>query len=317
MNHFEFLEKPTQQQRRRQRRDTYTSTDLILNPNSKGTTSSSPIPITNHLMLQDSHHSSSQPSTTGYRRIYSPSTLDTNSISHVQSYPRRYSASAAVSPPGHHHSLSIPPILNVIPPSPQQSIPREVRKKLINPQWHIPILLHACNKLRLSSTLLFTNEQLVKHMLMDGFIDCTKEDHESSSGITKTTAATCIQNVKPRKRGEEHSFAIARRLSLVCFSDNSRRHEEDLHLPHEKQIEDVRDSLDYAFATGKTPLSLFPSFSSLSLLAFYKNCLLELHTHCSDVDYALSTIYQEHYEDIDLTPFLKAMCSHLSLNISK
>jgi hypothetical protein len=50
------------------------------------------------------------------------------------------------------------------------------------------------------------------------------------------------------------------------------------------------------------------------LLAFYKNCLLDLTTHRSDVEYALSTIYQEHYEDIDLTPFLKAMCSHLSLD---
>jgi hypothetical protein len=47
-------------------------------------------------------------------------------------------------------------------------------------------------------------------------------------------------------------------------------------------------------------------------LAFYKNCLLDLSTHRSDVDYALSAIYQEHYEDIDLTPFLIAMCSHLS-----
>ncbi len=48
--------------------------------------------------------------------------------------------------------------------------------------------------------------------------------------------------------------------------------------------------------------------------AFYKNCLLELNTNRSDVEYALSTIYQEHYEDIDLTPFLKAMCSHLTLD---
>jgi hypothetical protein len=52
-------------------------------------------------------------------------------------------------------------------------------------------------------------------------------------------------------------------------------------------------------------------------LAFYKNCLLELTTHRSDVDYALSTIYQEHYEDIDLTAFLKAMCSHLTIDNQK
>lgn len=49
-----------------------------------------------------------------------------------------------------------------------------------------------------------------------------------------------------------------------------------------------------------------------SLLAFYKNCLLDLTTHRTDVDYALNTIYFEHCEDILLTPFLKAMCSHLS-----
>ena len=54
-----------------------------------------------------------------------------------------------------------------------------------------------------------------------------------------------------------------------------------------------------------------------SLLAFYKNCLLDLVTHRSDVEYALNTIYEEHYEDIDLTPFLKAMCSHLSIDDQK
>ncbi len=54
-----------------------------------------------------------------------------------------------------------------------------------------------------------------------------------------------------------------------------------------------------------------------SLLAFYKNCLLDLVTHRSDVDHALNTIYQEHYEDISLTPFLKAMCSHLSIDDQK
>ena len=52
-------------------------------------------------------------------------------------------------------------------------------------------------------------------------------------------------------------------------------------------------------------------------IAFYKNCLLDLNTHRSDVEYALSTIYQEHYEDIDLTAFLKAMCSHVSFDHQK
>jgi hypothetical protein len=61
------------------------------------------------------------------------------------------------------------------------------------------------------------------------------------------------------------------------------------------------------------------SFSSFFFvfLAFYKNCLLDLNTHRSDVEYALSTIYQEHYEDIDLTSFLKAMCLHLSSDNQK
>lgn len=53
-----------------------------------------------------------------------------------------------------------------------------------------------------------------------------------------------------------------------------------------------------------------------SLLAFYKNCLLDLTTHRLDVESALSPTYQEHYEEIDLTAFLKAMCRHLSVDRS-
>ena len=52
------------------------------------------------------------------------------------------------------------------------------------------------------------------------------------------------------------------------------------------------------------------------LLAFYKNCLLDLTTHRLDVESALSPTYQEHYEEIDLTAFLKAMCRHLSVDRS-
>jgi hypothetical protein len=46
---------------------------------------------------------------------------------------------------------------------------------------------------------------------------------------------------------------------IIFLLDNSRRHEDETPFPHEKQIEDMRDSLDYAFATGKN----FSFFSSL------------------------------------------------------
>jgi hypothetical protein len=189
-----------QSQRRRQRRDTFTSTDLIVQPNNKNTTSSSPIPIT-HSLSPHFQHSSSQPSGTGYRRIYSPLTIDTTSVIHSEPSPRRYSASAAVSPPGHHRTLQVPPIFNLIPPSPQQIITQDSFKKLIDHQWHIPIFLYGCNKLRLASTLLLSNEQLLKNFGDDKYIDCSKDDCESSSATTKTTITTVIENLKPRKRG--------------------------------------------------------------------------------------------------------------------
>ena len=108
--------------RRRTRRNTLMSTDSLLAHSShpgyisnKGTTSSSPIPIT-HSPSQYAQHSSSQPAATGYRRIYSPLTIDTSNLSQIEPSPRRYSASAAVSPPNHHHhNLQVPPIFNLIP----------------------------------------------------------------------------------------------------------------------------------------------------------------------------------------------------------
>jgi len=42
---------------------------------------------------------------------------------------------------------------------------------------------------------------------------------------------------------------------LIFLLDNSRRHDEDAQLPHEKQVEDVHDCLDHAFATGKNLFS--------------------------------------------------------------
>ncbi|CAF3845624.1 unnamed protein product, partial [Adineta steineri] len=264
---------------RRQRRDTFTSSDLLVphiaHPGflqGKITSSSSPIPII-HTVSQSSQHSSSQPAATGYRRIYSPLTIDTNNLSHIESSPRRYSASAAISPPNH---LYIPPILNLIPPSPQQLLSHDNFKKLVERQWRIPIFLYGCTKGRLASSLLLSNEQQLKNLWADTYVDCPKDDSELPNG------ATTLQNIKPRKR------------------DNSRRHDDDLPNHDDKQVENMRDLLHYVFAT-----------------AFYKNCLLDLTTHRSDVEYALTIIYQEHYEDINLTPFLKAMCSHLSIDNSK
>ncbi|CAF0727305.1 unnamed protein product [Rotaria sordida] len=274
-------------QRRRQRRDTFTGAELLApHPthstyiNGKSIPSSSPIPI-NHPLSHHFYQSASQPTSTGYRRIYSPLTLDPNNISHVDQLHRRYSTSAVVSTPVHHHNLQVPSIFNVIPPSSQEILPRDALKKITDQQWHIPIFLHGCNKLRLASSLLVSNEQQLRNLWLDTYIDYTKDDNESTNE-TITTNATVLQNLKPRKR------------------DNSRRHDDETVFPSEKLIEDMRDALDYAFAT-----------------AFYKNCLLDLTTHRSDVEYALNTIYQEHYEDIDLTPFLKAMCSHLSNNEQK
>ncbi|CAF4502133.1 unnamed protein product, partial [Rotaria sp. Silwood2] len=279
-------------QRRRPRRDTVTSGDLLVPhgthatfANGKSTTSSAPIPIS-HPISQNFHQSSSQPTPIGYRRIYSPLTVDTNSGTHIDSLYRRYSASAVVTPPlhhhsAHHHNLQVPPAFNIIPASPQEILVRDAFKKITEHQWHIPIFLYGCNKLRLASSLLLSNEQQLRNLWCDTYIDYTKDDNDSTNG-TATTAATVLQNLKPRKR------------------DNSRRHDDETTFPPEKLTEDMRDSLDYTFAT-----------------AFYKNCLLDLTTHRSDVDYALSTIYQEHYEDIDLTPFLRAMCSHLSNNEQK
>ncbi|CAF3408781.1 unnamed protein product [Rotaria sp. Silwood1] len=294
-------------QRRRARRDTFTSADLVVPhgthsslTNDRTTPSSSPIPIS-HILSQNFHHASSQPTTTGYRRIYSPLTVDTNNGSHIDPLHRRYSASAVVSPSihphphphshshshphphlhPHHHGLQVPPSFHIIPPSPQEMLSRDALKKIFEHQWHIPIFLYGCNKLRLASSLLSSNEQQSRNLWCDTYIDYTKDDNESTNGTT-TTTTTVLPNLKPRKR------------------DNSRRHDDDIAFPPEKLIEDMRDSLDYAFAT-----------------AFYKNCLLDLTTNRSDVDYALNTIYQEHYEDIDLTPFLRAMCSHLSNNEEK
>ena len=189
-------------QRRRHRRDTFTSADLFSTTiNSKGTTSSSPIPIT-HTLSQYSQHSSSQPVPTGYRRIHSPLTIDSSNLPPHELSIRRYSASAAVSPPHHHHNLQVPPIFNLIPPSPQQIITQDSLKKLTDRQWHIPILLYGCNKGHLASS--FSNEQKFKNT--DSYIDCTKkEDNESTSGITvPTTNASVVPNIKPRKRGREY-----------------------------------------------------------------------------------------------------------------
>jgi hypothetical protein len=86
-------------------------------------------------------------------------------------------------------------------------------------------------------------------MSLDGYIDCTKDDNDSTNGTAKTSAPTVIQNLKPRKRGIVNSYELNDHIFFLLL-DNSRRHDEDTHLPHEKQIDDMRESLDYAFATG-------------------------------------------------------------------
>ncbi|CAM4873794.1 unnamed protein product [Rotaria socialis] len=271
-------------QRRRQRRDTFTSGDSAAphsthlgSNSSKSTISTSPIPIS-HQLNQHLNHSSSQPTPLGYRRIYSPLTIDTSSISHAEHSMRRYSASAVVSPPVHNHNHGGTPSVNVIPPTPREVLLNDMLKKFPDHQWHIPIYLYGCNKLRLASSLLLSNELQLRNFYSDTYVDYTKDDIDYST-ITSTTTAPTSQTLKPRKR------------------DNSRRHDDESLIPQEKLVQDMRDSIDYAIAT-----------------AFYKNCLLDLTTNSSDVEYALNTIYRDHYEEIELTPFLKAMCAHLSNN---
>ena len=54
---------------------------------------------------------------------------------------------------------------------------------------------------------------------------------------------------------------------IIFLLDNSRRHEEETQFPHEKKIEDMRDSLDYAFATSKNVFFFFLiSFLFFSIL---------------------------------------------------
>ncbi|CAF3449227.1 unnamed protein product [Rotaria sp. Silwood1] len=207
------------------RRDTFTSADLVVPhgthsslTNDRTTPSSSPIPIS-HILSQNLHHASSQPTTTGYRRIYSPLTVDTNNGSHIDPLHRRYSASAVVSPSihphphphshshshphphlhPHHHGLQVPPSFHIIPPSPQEMLSRDALKKIFEHQWHIPIFLYGCNKLRLASSLLSSNEQQSRNLWCDTYIDYTKDDNESTNGTT-TTTTTVLPNLKPRKR---------------------------------------------------------------------------------------------------------------------
>lgn len=126
---------------------------------------------------------------------------------HIEPSPRRYSASAAVSPPGSQTNLQVPPIFNLIPPSPQEHITRESLKKLTDQQWHIPILLHGCNKNLLASSLLLSNEQLLKTLTIDHYVDCAKDDNDTTNTSTaKPTVPSVVQNLKPRKRGRKFNL---------------------------------------------------------------------------------------------------------------
>ena len=74
-------------------------------------------------------------------------------------------------------------------------------KKLSDRQWHIPIFLYGCNKVRLASSLLQSNEQQAKNLATDVYIDCTKGDNESTNGTLMMPVTTAPTILKPRKRG--------------------------------------------------------------------------------------------------------------------
>ena len=256
--------------RRRARRDTFTSSDLLMphgsNPNfnhsGRGSPSStSPIPIS-HSFPNHSTHSSSQPTPTGYRRIYSPLTIDSSHIAPFDSSARRYSASAAVSPPTEVQNLHLPPILHLIPPSPQQAISQETMRKFTDRQWHIPIFSYSCSKSDLAGSLLRTNEQYLSTACPDSYVDCTKDETESTNG----TIVTTLSSLKGRKRGRSRAERRSHGSIFELCIDNSRRHDEDI--PHDKQADDMRNSLDYAFATGRSRSSLLKQVLATRSVAF-------------------------------------------------
>lgn len=192
--------------RRRQRRDTFTSSDLLTPHTSNATSThgrnstSSPIPIVPSI-AQHLQHSSSQPNAIGCRRIYSPLTIDTNNVLHVETSPRRYSASAALSPPNHHYNLHAPPIVNVIHASPQQDFSQEPYRRSGDRQWHIPIFLYGSNKGRLAASLLLSNEQQWATLESDAYHDCTIDDNDSANDAKTVNTTTTSQTTKSRKRG--------------------------------------------------------------------------------------------------------------------
>ena len=200
-------------QRRRQRRETFSSADLLLphgsptgSTNGKGTTSSSPIPIS-HALTHYTQHASSQPITAGYRRVHSPLTIDANGIVPTQSFPRRYSAFDSFLLPDHAQNLHAAPKLNVIPPSPHLHNGQDNFKNFNVSRWHIPILLYGCNKMLLSSSLQLTDEQQLRGLWIDTYIDCTKDDNESTNeSMTTTTTSITVPSFKSRKRGRHRSI---------------------------------------------------------------------------------------------------------------
>ncbi|CAF4719401.1 unnamed protein product, partial [Rotaria socialis] len=84
---------------------------------------------------------------------------------------RRYSASAVVSPPVHNHNHEGTPSVNVIPPTPREVLLNDMLKKFPDHQWHIPIYLYGCNKLRLASSLLLSNELQLRNFYSDTYVD--------------------------------------------------------------------------------------------------------------------------------------------------
>ena len=193
-------------QKYRQQRDTFTSIDLLVLSSSnlsirsgKMTSSSSPIPIT-YPVSQHFHQSSSQPTTTGCRRLHSPPTDDRNNLSYAETSGRRYSVSAVLPPSINSHPPRVPSTVNLIPTSmlPQNVSKYDDLKTHSYQKWHIPIYLYSCNEARLTGSLLVSNDQQLRDFRSDRYIDYTKEENQSASGITTVVE---MLKLKARKRG--------------------------------------------------------------------------------------------------------------------
>ena len=203
-------------------------------------------------MTYQSYQSASQPNShVGYRRICSPLTIETSHQIPIESSPRRNSASAVVLPQN-INEISALPLLNFIPPSPQQSITTANDKRLAERQWRLPLFLYSCRKTLLGTALLNSNDQNLSGVSSDIYVDCTKVENENVNLIRTDPHSNFIaSSQKHRKRGLPSDHRTNHEILLVFFSENSRRHDEEMSGQKEKQIDEMRYTYDYAFATGR------------------------------------------------------------------